>query len=457
MALTPSQIQLLKSTLPLLETHGLTITTHFYTTMLTANPSLYSIFSKTNQVTLSQPRALAHALHAYISNISSLENLTAAVELICHKHASLYIQPAQYKIVGTYLLQSMATVLGDNTFTDEIRDAWAAAYWQLADMMIAREAKIYGTFGGWTDWHDFKVVRKVEESSVVTSFYLAPVDGEEGPLPRFVPGQYVSVQIEVPELGCRQSRQYSLSDAANPEYYRISVKRHDAASELESANRDQDQDRNQNRNHPGYVSTLLHSQYHEGSILQLSHPTGDFLLPPSPPSSPTSTTTTTQPPLILISAGVGLTPLLSMLNTLLPTPSQSPKSQSQSTPPPSTRPIHWIHTTHSTLTLPFLTHLHTLKSHYPNLRTTIFNTNPTEMDRVGRKYDFKGRMDLGMLVGEGGNKKDKDGRELYLGDESAEYFVCGPEGFMRDVGGTLKTLGVRGKVRFELFGTGGVE
>ena len=77
--------------------------------------------------------------------------------------------------------------------------------------MINRESQIYKASSGWTDWRHFTITNKVVESSEVTSFHLAPLDGK--PLPKYHPGQYVSVRTEVPSLQYLQPRQYSLSDA----------------------------------------------------------------------------------------------------------------------------------------------------------------------------------------------------------------------------------------------------
>nr|CAF32307.1 putative haemoglobin [Aspergillus oryzae] len=142
MPLSPEQIQLIKATVPVLQQHGTTITTVFYNNMLTAHPELNAVFNNANKVNGHQPRALAGALFAYASHIDDLGALGPAVELICNKHASLYIQPEQYQIVGKFLLEAMGEVLGD-ALTPEILDAWATAYWQLADLMIGREAELY--------------------------------------------------------------------------------------------------------------------------------------------------------------------------------------------------------------------------------------------------------------------------------------------------------------------------
>jgi Hemoglobin-like flavoprotein len=184
MGLTPEQVDIIKATVPVLEQHGLAITTTFYKNMLNENPELHAIFNTANQVTQHQQKALAGALYAYASNIDNLAALTDAVELITNKHASLYVKPEQYKIVGTYLLAAMKIVLGD-ALTPEIHDAWAAAYWLLADLLIEKEASLYRSAGDWNDWREFKIDKKIPESDQITSFYLKPVDGK--PLPFFPP------------------------------------------------------------------------------------------------------------------------------------------------------------------------------------------------------------------------------------------------------------------------------
>ena len=112
--------------------------------------------------------------------------------------------------------------------------------------------------GGWAGWRPFRIERKVAESEEITSFYLVPADG--GAVPGFRPGQYVSVKCFIEEWGLAQPRQYSLSDAPNGEYLRISVKR-EAGGEDKPA---------------GRVSNLLHAEKREGDVLELSAPQGDF-------------------------------------------------------------------------------------------------------------------------------------------------------------------------------------
>lgn len=264
-ALTPDQVAIIKATVPVLAEHGITITSKFYADMLTAHPELKNVFNNTHQVTGHQPAALAGALYAYASNIDNLGALSPAVELICHKHASLFIRPEQYDIVGEYLLKTMATVLGDAA-TPEILNAWGAAYWQLADIMIGAEAKLYKATSYWPDWKDFAIAKKEKESEEITSFYLTPVDGMK--LPMFKPGQYISVNILLPELdgGVWQARQYSLSDAPGKPHLRISVKRERGIQLGEPKHFE----------HPGYISNILHDARTEGDVIRVSHPFGDF-------------------------------------------------------------------------------------------------------------------------------------------------------------------------------------
>lgn len=407
MSLTPEQVQTIKATVPVLQVHGKTITTLFYKNMLDAHPELHSVFNTANQVNGHQPRALAGALFAYASHIDDLGALTPAVELMCHKHASLYIKPEQYEIVGKYLLEAMGEVLGD-ALTPAIHAAWADAYWQLANLMIGREAQLYQEANGWTDFREFRIAKKIPESSEITSFHLVPVDGK--PLPSFRPGQYISIQVFVPDLKYPQARQYSLSDKPEPDHYRISVKRESGLNPSQPGA----------ATHPGYVSNILHDQINEGDVVKVSHPFGDFFLPD----------TQTSNPIVLIAAGVGLTPLTSILNTLTATSAQ--------------RKIHFVHGARTSAARPFRPHIQSLAEQFPNLHATFFTSAPSEED----KPDFTGRVDL--------NKLDAE-KDLFLDDKATEYYICGPEGFMGSMKAGLVGKGVSDdRIKMELFGTGGI-
>ncbi|PGH12595.1 hypothetical protein AJ80_06653 [Polytolypa hystricis UAMH7299] len=418
MGLTQPQTDIIKATVPILAEHGVSITTEFYKNMLTENPSLYKVFNIANQVTGHQQRALAGAVYAYAANIENLSVLGPAIETIVHKHCSLYIQPADYEIVAKYLLQAMKIVLGD-ACTEAVLDAWGAAYWQLADVLIAHERALYQSTDGWTDWRDFRIVRKVVESTEITSFYLEPVDG--GKLPTYNPGQYISVQIEVPSLGGgqMQARQYSLSDVPGKSHYRISVKRDlwvDSSSTGKAS--------------PGHVSNALHDTKNEGDVIRVSHPFGEFFLSADEQQAST--------PLVLLSAGVGLTPMVSMLNTITST-----------TPTSKKRKVHFIHCARSLASLAFKPHVSNIAKKYPNVATTYFLSNsPASEAKTAGSNTRTGRMSLSALDAR---------KDLYIDTPETKYFICGPSGFMKDMEAALLELGVaQGNIKMELFGTGGI-
>jgi nitric oxide dioxygenase len=144
--MTPEQIQIVKSTVPVLQQHGEEITSVFYRHLLTAHPELNRMFDPMNQKDGAQARRLAAAILAYAGNVDRLSNLSGAVDMIGHRHVSLGVLPEQYPVVGTHLLQAIKTVLGDAA-TQEIVDAWAAAYEQLAGIMIEHERALYAKSG----------------------------------------------------------------------------------------------------------------------------------------------------------------------------------------------------------------------------------------------------------------------------------------------------------------------
>lgn len=409
--ITPEQAKIIKATVPVLAVHGNTIMKLFYVDLLQAHPELKNVFNHTHQVSGHQAQALAAALYAYASNIDDLGVLSPAVELICQKHASLYIQPDQYEAVGTHLLSTMKAVLGD-ALTPEMHDAWDAAYWQLANIMINREQQLYDEAKGWTDWRQFRIARKEPESAEITSFYLEPVDKE--PLPSFKPGQYISIRTTVPALESLQARQYSLSDAPRPDYYRISVKRE----------RGLNMDDPKAPAHPGYISNILHADRRVGDELGVSHPFGDFFLDPAEGSTA---------PVVLISAGVGLTCLMSILYTLV----------AQDAP----RQVAWIHSARNSSVRAFSAHISDVVRTKWNVHAVLFNTSPAQ-DVHGVDYHHEGRMNL--------DKVDEE-KDLFLGDKGTEYYICGPTQFMLDMEAKLKGYGVgQDRIKMELFGTGGV-
>ena len=273
-------VKIIKSTVPVLQIHANEITKVFYPLLFAQHPDVVPYFNQTNQGKGTQPKALANAVIAYGANIDELGNLSEAVNKIVQKHASLGILPAQYDAVGGCLLQAIETVLGAAA-TDQIMDAWAKAYGQLSNILIAAEEAIYTNnekkTGGWRGEREFKLVKRVDESSVITSFYFEPVDGQG--VPEYAAGQFLTIILDDVK-GAQIRRNYSLSDAPNQRYLRISVKREPQ----------------------GVVSNHLHNNLHLGNTVKLTHPAGDFTLREN------------NKPLILVTGGVGITPAISMLN-----------------------------------------------------------------------------------------------------------------------------------------------
>ncbi|MDH0726007.1 NO-inducible flavohemoprotein [Stutzerimonas stutzeri] len=290
--LCAEQIALIKATVPLLESGGEALTNHFYKLLLSEHPEVRPLFNQAHQASGEQPRALANGVLMYARHIDRLDALGPLVAQIINKHVALQVLPEHYPLVGNCLLRAIREVIGEAIATDAVIEAWAAAYQQLADLLIGQEERLYQAKaeapGGWRGARPFRIARKVKESEEITSFHLQAEDG--GPLMEFLPGQYIGLRLEI--NGKEERRNYSLSAAGNGREYRISVKREPG----------------------GVVSNALHDMP-EGTIVELFAPAGEFTLAPG------------NKPLVLISGGVGITPTLAMLEQALAT----------------SRPVHFIH------------------------------------------------------------------------------------------------------------------
>jgi nitric oxide dioxygenase len=386
---------LVKGTVPILREHGETLTRHFYARMFKQNSELKHLFNESNQANGQQQKALAMAVLAYADNIDNPAVLMPVLERVTHKHASIGIRAEHYPIVGKHLLASIREVLGAAA-GDELLAAWAAAYQQLADIFIGLEAELYRQAataeGGWSGWRPFKVGRRVEESAEIASFYLSPVD--TAPVPHFKPGQFVSVRGLAGTDGYVQPRQYSLSDAPNGQYLRLSVK----------------------RERDGRVSNWMHDTAREGTIVELSPPFGNFTL-----------TSDIEKPLVLISGGVGLTPMVSMLNHVV---AEQPE-----------RKVVFVHGARHGGVHALSDHVRATARRHPQLSVKIFYETPGEDDRSGEHYDQVGRVDLGAI------------RDVAIVAD-ADYFICGPVPFMRAQIAALQSAGIaQNRIHYEVFGS----
>lgn len=386
--LTDQQKNQIKATVPVLRAQGVTLTTYFYARMFRYNPELRNLFNQGNQQSQKQPTALAMAVLAYAEAIDNPHLLQEAFLTIGHKHVSLAIQPEQYLIVGKHLLAAMAEVLQlspDST----LLEAWAAAYNQLVSLMTNTEHQLYTQTiqkpGGWVGWRPFIVRRKVNESAEIASFYLYPADG--GQVGDFLPGQYVSLRLFLPQLNLFQPRQYSLSQAPNGEYYRISVKR-------ESGSPD----------HPdGMISNRLHEYVQEGAMIELTAPAGRFTLQANRPG-----------PVVFISGGIGQTPLLSMAEHLVTTDDQ--------------RTVIWVYGARNETVHAFREQVSGWSRQHPTFSCYYFY----EQMPAGRQPQAtlkRGRVEIHSLK-----------QEVMV--PNATYYLCGPEPFLRKQVADLIDLGV---------------
>jgi nitric oxide dioxygenase len=178
--LSERTVATVKVTIPALEAHGLEIVRTMYDRMF-RDPAIRDLFNQSHHgETGSQPKALAGAILAYGRNIDNPAVLGAAVERIAQKHVGLQIRPEHYPVVAEALLGAICEVLGDAA-TSSVLEAWAEAYWFLADILIGREGALYRELeaaeGAWSGWRQFRIESKVRESDVVTSFLLRPTDG----------------------------------------------------------------------------------------------------------------------------------------------------------------------------------------------------------------------------------------------------------------------------------------
>lgn len=391
-------IDIVKATVPILEKRGSEITTRFYQLMFQNHPELKNIFNQTNQRKGEQANALANTVYAAAKHIDQLDVILPAVTPIAEKHRSLNIKPEHYPIVGKHLLLAMQDVLGKDVANEDVINAWTKAYGEIAKVFINVEQEMYektqNAVGGWIDYRDFKVTKKVVESEVITSFYLEPADDK--PFPLYQAGQYITVKLDIPGEDYTHQRQYSLSSAPGEGIYRISVKREETTGDFPA----------------GIVSNYLHDHIEEGSIIPISAPAGDFVLD-----------TDDTRPLILISGGVGLTPMISMLETVI-------KRQPE-------REVVFIHAARNGKFHAMKDRVEEIKKNHGITSYTIYDA-PEKEDEDS--YDKKGYIDYEWLAS-------------VLPTNDAAYYFCGPKGFMQVAYRNLKQFGVAEEdIHFEFFG-----
>ncbi|MET9016509.1 globin domain-containing protein [Streptomyces olivaceoviridis] len=284
--LTEQSAATVRATLPAVGAAIGEITERFYARLFDAHPELLrNLFNRGNQAAGTQKQALAGSIAAFATHLLDHpdQRPDAMLGRIAHKHASLGVAPEQYDVVHEHLFAAIAEVLGE-AVTPEVAAAWDEVYWLMANALIAIEKRLYEESGG-PGLRAWEVVERVEETADVVTFRLRPADG--GPVAGFRAGQYVSVGVTLPD-GARQIRQYSLTGAPGEAVRQISVKRVRGGATPD-----------------GEVSHHLHAHVRPGDVLELSEPYGDLVLAGTPDT-----------PLLLASAGIGVTPMIAMLADL---------------------------------------------------------------------------------------------------------------------------------------------
>ncbi|MFJ2788036.1 MULTISPECIES: globin domain-containing protein [unclassified Streptomyces] len=284
--LSEQAVPVVRATLPAVGGALDQITERFYGRLFAAHPGLLrDLFNRGNQASGNQRKALAGSIAAFAVALLDHPDTRpdAMLSRIAHKHASLGVTSEQYEVVHEHLFAAIVEVLGE-AVTPEVARAWDEVYWLMANALIAVESRLYQEAGVAEGevWHPMEIAERHEETPDTVSFVLRHPDGT--PTAAFRPGQYVSVQVALPD-GARQIRQYSLSAAPGHPRWRITVKRVDGDP-------------------AGEVSSWLHAHARTGDLVDVSAPFGDLVLPEG------------DTPLLLASAGIGSTPMLAMLDHL---------------------------------------------------------------------------------------------------------------------------------------------
>ncbi|MEX6507226.1 pyridoxamine 5'-phosphate oxidase family protein [Jiella sp. M17.18] len=243
------------------------------------------------------------------------------------------------------------------------------------------------------DLRRLKVTDKVTESELITSLHLAPLDGKA--LAPFKPGQHLPVELQVPGQRGRVSRTYSLSGSPRAPTYRLSVKREDR----------------------GVASSFLHVGIQVGNTIEARPPAGDFTLPDD------------EAAFVLVSAGIGVTPMLSMLYAAV---NDQPARRGW-----------FIHGTRDGKSHIFRAEVNALIAAAPNIRRKVFYSRPAAADVRGKDFDAEGRITADDLLALGAGA-------------DAHYMLCGPARFLADIRAGLEAGGVSpDRIHFETFGPSG--
>ncbi|MVU83107.1 hemin transporter [Nocardia sp. ET3-3] len=385
--LEPEHAEVIRATLPLVAAHIDQITPLFYDKMFTAHPDLLrDRFNRGNQKQGGQPKALAASIAVFASHLvdPDLPHPRELLARIGHKHVSLAVTEPEYQIVHEHLFAAIVEVLGADVVSPQIAAAWDRVYWLMAKTLIDFERELYDAAGVEPGdvFRETRVVERIDDPSGVATFVVESADPTR-PLPEFVPGQYVSVGAKLPD-GARQLRQYSLVNRTGDGRLAFTVREVAATADIPA----------------GEVSTWLHETVHTGDSLEITLPFGDLTI---------DTDATT--PVVLISAGIGVTPMVGILEYLA---AETPS-----------RPTVILHADRSAAT-------HPLRETTEKLETTLQDV----YSRTWYEDDGDGLLDVAAVAL----------------PPDADYYLCGGTGFLQHVRAQLTQAGIPSdRVHFELF------
>ena len=237
----------------------------------------------------------------------------------------------------------------------------------------ARAARASKSIADWSGWRPFRVAAIVDEAHDIKSFYFTPEDGR--PLTPFAPGQYLTFRLPLPGSDAPLVRCYSLSDRPRQDFYRATIKRIAPPP-------------NRPDLVPGRGSSFFHANVHVGDVLEVRAPAGTFLIDPH-----------STEPIVLVGAGIGVTPLVSMLETIVETA--------------KLREVHVLFGFRSGSEHPFKERLAALCAENPQVRLHVSYSAPGAADVMYRDYNHRGRITLERL------------REV-LPSNNFHFYVCGP-------------------------------
>ncbi|CAD2071543.1 nitric oxide dioxygenase [Jeotgalicoccus coquinae] len=270
------EVEIIHSTIPLLQDKGVEITSKFYKRMFENHPELRNMFNQPNHKQGLQSTALATAVLAAAQHIEDLTPIVPVVMPIAHKHCGLEVLPEHYPIVGENLLAAIQDVTGLKA-DDPIIQTWGKAYGEIADAFIGIEKDIYAGLA-WESFKPFEVIGVREETGIIKSFTVKSDEITDIP---YSAGQYITVDVQVPGLPYRAKRHYSIVDVQD--------------GKLTFAVRKEDLNGNR-----GEVSTYLHEKINTGDTINLSAPVGVFGIENA------------ENPQLFIGSGIGVTPLFPM-------------------------------------------------------------------------------------------------------------------------------------------------